>query len=129
MKKKKLAIKKSPLYTLTFSVLSGLAALFMLVIIFAVLLTKNDIPTEKLMYFWFIISVISGFISGIVSGRTAKSKSVIFGTVSALILSSISVGLLTVFADFSPDAIIFLLIPLSVISGFFGALLSSNIRK
>ncbi|MBE6790972.1 MAG: TIGR04086 family membrane protein [Ruminococcaceae bacterium] len=129
MKKKKLAIKKSPIYTLTFSVLSGLAALFMLVIIFAVLLTKNDIPTEKLMYFWFIISVISGFISGIVSGRTAKSKSVIFGTVSALILSSISVGLLTVFADFSPDAIIILLIPLSVISGFFGALLSSNIRK
>ena len=129
MKKKKLAIKKSPIYALTFSVLSGLAALFMLVIIFAVLLTKNDIPTEKLMYFWFIISVISGFISGIVSGRTAKSKSVIFGTVSALILSSISVGLLTVFADFSPDAIIILLIPLSVISGFFGALLSSNIRK
>ena len=129
MKKKKLAIKKSPIYSLTFSVLSGLAALFMLVIIFAVLLTKNDIPTEKLMYFWFIISVISGFISGIVSGRTAKSKSVIFGTVSALILSSISVGLLTVFADFSPDAIIILLIPLSVISGFFGALLSSNIRK
>lgn len=129
MKKKKLAIKKSPIYTLTFSLLSGLAALFMLVIIFAVLLTKNDIPTEKLMYFWFIISVISGFISGIVSGRTAKSKSVIFGTVSALILSSISVGLLTVFADFSPDAIIILLIPLSVISGFFGALLSSNIRK
>lgn len=129
MKKKKLALKKSPLYTLFFSVFSGLIALLILVVLFAVFLTKNDIPVEKLKYFWFIISVVSGFISGIVSGRAAKSKSVIFGAVSSVILSVFSVGILTVFSDFSPDAILFLIIPLSVISGFFGALLSSNIRK
>lgn len=129
MKKKKSAIKKAPFYSIIISVFGGIISLIIFFYISAFIMTKYDIPNENLKFFWYILSVLSGLIIGLFAGKLSKSKGVIKGTFSSLLVSLLTVCILTLFSNFNPEIIILIILPLFSVSGFFGALISSNLRK
>ena len=115
--------------TILISAITGLSTLIVFLLISSGLIVKNDYNSDIYIYLWYISTVFSGFTAGIIAGRLCKSKGIIWGSLSSLIVSIIQILILCIINNFSINFIIFMLIPFCVIPGALGGILSSNFRK
>lgn len=100
----------------------------LLLCIFSYLIVKNDYPVEVYRYFWYIASAVAALTGGLASGRLCKSKGIIWGSLTAVIFGIVLISVLLAVNSFSVDFSIFLLLPVCIITGAAGGIISSNIK-
>ncbi len=120
--------KKSVAFSFFVSVISGLLASLISVILFSLLISKNDISTDIIMYFWFPITIIGAAVGGLISGRISAIKGILSGIITSTVISVILLTALILFNGFSISITAFLIIPVSLITGTICSIISANFR-
>lgn len=128
MKKKSLFKLKSTASCVAFgSVISFVFSVIILLILSAVLV-NYDISKASVKYLWFIVAVIGGFAGGACCGKFVKSKGIIWGALSAVIVSLILIVIFYIFNTFNVSVFCFILMPIYAVFGALGGVISSNLR-
>ena len=119
---------KSIILKFVVSVVAGFVSTLVMLFLFSLLISKNDIPPDAVRYFWFPVIISGSVVSGLISGRIVPIKGIISGIATSAILSISVVILLFLFNGFVISAVAFLLIPVSLISGTVCSIISANFR-
>ena len=109
-------------------IVGGFIIAFAVLMILSAVMVNYDIPSDSVKYFWFIISAISGFSAGAITGRLVKAKCFLWGSVAAGVLSLVCASMLTAINAFDVDFILLLMIPVCIVTGCVGGIISSNFR-
>lgn len=128
MKRKKMIKAGSISSILIFSVAGGLIVAVILILFSSFLLVKNDISHSLIRYFWILIYFVSGAVSGLVAGKRARAKGFLWGSAGAFICSCIIFLISAILLKFNFDVYMVILVPISVVSGLFCGIISSNIK-
>ena len=128
MKKKKIIKLNTPFQCLSAGVISGILSVIAVIAVFSTVIVNYDISFEMIKYCWIIVSVIAGFISGAVCGRFVKSKAILWGTLSSLIVLVFSFILILSFNGFVVSLFVLIMIPVFIISGASGGVIAANLR-
>lgn len=119
---------KSVIFKIFISVFSGLIASCILIILFSVLISKNDISSEIIKFFWLPITIIGAAVAGLISGRIVHIKGILSGVITSSVLSVFILAVLMFTNSFSLSYIAFLLVPVSVLFGTVCSIISANVR-
>ena len=119
---------KSVIFMIFISVFSGLIASCILIILFSVLISKNDISSEIIKFFWLPITIIGAAVAGLISGRIVHIKGILSGVITSSVLSVFILAVLMFTNSFSLSYIAFLLVPVSVLFGTVCSIISANVR-
>ncbi|MBR3767900.1 MAG: TIGR04086 family membrane protein [Clostridia bacterium] len=128
MAKKKLIKSSSKIVNIALSTLFGVFSAVIILMLCAFVLVKNDIPSEYIKFFWIPVSIVSGLISGLLAGKLTQSRGIIWGSLSSLIVAVIAFLTIFIFNSFSINLLTFLIIPLTVLFGAVGGIISSNLK-
>ncbi len=129
MKKKKIRIKKSIPTALAISIISGCIFAIFCVFICAYVLTMYDIEPSMRFFLWYVVAGISGLVIGVTAGKLSLSKSIVWSTLSAMIVAGINILVLLIASDFNFRLEILFLIPAYIITGAVSSVVTSNLRK
>lgn len=110
---------------ITLGILSGLILCGVLLLLFALILTKQDDPQKKLEFFSFLALALSAVTAGKLSTVGLESK-LIQALATAAAFSLLMLMLSVVFSDFTPSAFLKLLITAALT--FTGAMIGKKSR-
>lgn len=128
MKKKNLFRIRNNYQAVIFGVIIGIFTLIAILSLLAVILVKIDIPSENVKYLLFVPAVVSGLISGSVSGKHVKTKGFLWGSISGLSVGIITLAVLLIYNMFSVSVITYLLVPVFALTGSVGGIVSANLK-
>lgn len=128
MKKKKFLKNNSVINTIFCSVLIGIIISILLLLISSLIITKYDFQPSSRVYFWFVIAILSGFFTGICAGKMSKSKGIVWGALTGLIVASIIILVLFAMSEFSTKISVLILLPIYMLTSSVGSVISSNFR-
>lgn len=101
---------------------------FILLLASSVIVSNNDIPNEILPIFWYIIITLSSFIGGFLTAKTQQSKGFLWGAMSGGVSSAFAFIILFLNCSMCINLNIFLLLPIGLIAGTVGGIISSNLK-
>lgn len=128
MKKKSFLRIRNTWQSVFGGIVIGLASVAVIICLLAVILVKFDIPTEYFKYLWFIPAVLSGLIAGAFTGKYVKSKSFLWGSLSAFAVGVICLLILLLVNSFAIDLITPLILPVFLLSGAIGGIVAANLK-
>ena len=128
MKKKKLLKLDSVPAVMLISVMLGVIASTLCLILLSVILVNYDISHSVIKYFWIPVALTGGILTGLFCGKNVKSKGIIWGSAAAFAVSLIILLILLIFNGFSVSLFTLLPVPDYVLSGAVGGVISSNLR-
>lgn len=120
---------KSFIQPLIIGPVCGLAAAAAAAALAAFLLVKKDIDAADVKYLWLFISFFSGFISGFCTVRYIKNRCILWGAASAGITAVIIMLIICTVNSFKVAAFAFAVIPLQILGGAAGGVISGNLGK
>lgn len=129
MNKNKLIRNESKIFKVVVCSISSILVKLFLILMAAIIISKNDIVPEILYLFWFVIAAISAFISGFAAGKIFRSKGFLWGAISGCSGALILILLLLVYSQFNFDFMIFMILPIEILTGSIGGIISSNLKQ
>lgn len=126
--KSKLMKQNKTIVKLLLSIVIGVISSVLLLFISAFMIVKYDIPYDSIKLFWLPVFIVSGFISGFTAGKCLKSKGLIWGTLTSLIVAVISFLVIFAVNSFDIDLSVFLYLLSIVFFGAVGGIIASNLK-
>ena len=100
-----------------------------LICLFALILTKKDVPVSVLPYILFCIGGIGAFISAFSAARNRSMRGVVSGLISALAFTVIFLPLTFLMSGFAAGPYLLLMPIVHLVCGCIGGIVSRNIRR
>lgn len=119
---------KTPLKSIVTGTCIGLIITTVLISVFAFILTKKDIEIKHLPSFIIISGAIGSFVASFFNTKKLKLRGILSGIISSLVFSGIYLLLCFILSGFSVSLTLFLTIPVNVLTGVIGAIISKNLR-
>ena len=94
----------------------------------AFLMTKSDLSVTAITMICFSLTAIAGFLAGFVAKKGNKQKGIVCGFLAAVPPVLLELILFFAFNQFSMKEEVFLLIPVGLLCGMIGGIISSNLR-
>ena len=116
------------LKSLLCGVLTGAAFFITASFAAAFILTKNDLSYLTVKYTFVIFTVLSAFIAGYMGKRRCKMKGITAGLITSAVLVALIFAVLLVINGFSIGEEALLLLPVGLLFGALGGIISSNMR-
>lgn len=111
------------------SVFIALLVSALILIIGAGILVKNDVSIELHKYFWLVLAAVSGIISGAFAGRITNSRGFLWGSLVGLISGIAIILVIYIVNSFSINMFTFFILPIFIIFGAVGGIISTNLKK
>ncbi len=127
--KNKLIKSESKLIKIIVCFLCSIILKVILILISALIISKNDFSPEKIYIFWFIISAISSLISGFFAGKIFRNKGFLWGAVSGISGAAVLILILLFFSKFNFNLVLLLILPIELLLGAAGGIISSNLKQ
>ena len=100
-----------------------------LICLFALILTKKDIPVTVLPYVLFCIGGIGAFISAFSAARNRNMRGVVSGLIAALTFTMIFLPLTFLMSGFAAGTYLLLMPIIHLVCGCLGGIVSRNIKR
>ena len=116
------------LNNLSFGTIIGTVIFSVIISLFAIIMTKKDLPERYLIFFIIFSLIISAFAAGFLSKRKSVLKGYAAGAIPSAILTIFVFAATVIVNRFMIDKSILLLIPTGILSGISGGIISANMR-
>ena len=107
----------------------GLAAAFMLLAVFAFIMTKKDIAAERLPFFLLAAGGIGTLFGAFFTAKRLKMRGIAAGLLSALCFSAVYVTLCFALGGFHVSAVLAAMLPVNAAAGLIGGILAKNLGR
>ena len=114
--------------SIAIGVICGLSSFLLLLLLFAIIITKYDIPHNSFRYFYVIAAIISGIITGGTTGKISASRGIIWASISSVIVPVIIFIFLFIFNNFNLSSFTLLIFPIFIATGAISGVIFSNLR-
>lgn len=128
MKKKSLFKIKKPWQAVVAGIVAGAISAGVILCVLAAILVNYDIPADYVRYLLAVPAVLSGLTAGVITGKYVKSRSFLWGSISSASAAIIMIFTLLIVNSFNVDLLTFVLIPIFVLTGSIGGIISSNLK-
>ena len=120
---------KSPAVIFGLGALGGMLAAWIMISLFALLLTKIDVNIKYIPYFLLAAGFAGSWIAAVLSTRKTTMRGIVSGMLSAGVFSCLFLLLCFIICGFHFHLKMFTLLPVDLIGGMLGGILAKNMRK
>lgn len=119
---------KTPIKSIAIGTFIGIITAAVLISVFAFIITKKDIEIKYLPSFVLISGAVGSFISAFINSKKLQLRGIFSGFLSSLIFSGVYLLICFILSGFSVSITLFITVPLNIITGIIGAIISKNLR-
>lgn len=120
---------KKPVINCVLSIVAGLIVFILLTSSASVIMLNVNIDSKYLFLVNYVISAVSVFVSGLISAHKSIEKKLIKGLLSGIILLVVFLFVFLLFNKYIFGIKLLLIIPVSLISCFFGCVAGINMKR
>jgi|GEM_PF-3369295 len=118
----------TPLKTVVTGTAAGIIAAALFSAVIAFILTKNDVDQKYLPLFVYTAGGLGSFISAFMNTKKLQFRGIYSGLISSLVFSGLYLLICFILSGFSAKITLFITVPVNLITGVFGAIISKNIK-